>query len=213
MSLLLGLASLTTTGMVVVSGGTSVQAHQQIHEVQTQPKHHKVTKVTVQPGDNLSVIAGKYKTSWRRVYDANKTIKNPDVINPGDKLRIPDKKEKIKHRPLPGAQSLSSAAANAPAPQPATVSHTVPVQHYTTVVNAGIWDQLAACESGGNWSINTGNGFYGGLQFTLATWLSVGGTGYPNQASREEQIARAQILQARSGWGNWPACASKLGLL
>jgi hypothetical protein len=76
-----------------------------------------------------------------------------------------------------------------------------------------VWDRLAQCESGGNWSINTGNGYYGGLQFTLSTWRSLGGSGYPNQASRSEQIARAQALQARSGWGQWPACAAKLGLL
>ena len=75
-----------------------------------------------------------------------------------------------------------------------------------------VWDRLAQCESGGNWAANTGNGFYGGLQFTLGTWQAVGGSGYPNQASREEQIARAEVLLARSGWGSWPACSARLGL-
>lgn len=213
MSLLLGLASLTTTGMVLVSGGPSVQTHQQVHKVQTQPKQPKITKVTVQPGDNLTKIAGKYQTTWRRVYDANKIIKDPDIINPGDSLRIPEKKEKLKHRALPDEQPVASSPTVEPTYHQAAVSYAVPVHHYSAPLTTGIWDKLAMCESGGNWSINTGNGFYGGLQFTLATWLSVGGTGYPNQASREEQIARAQILQARSGWGNWPACASQLGLL
>jgi len=69
-----------------------------------------------------------------------------------------------------------------------------------------VWDKIARCESGGNWSINTGNGYYGGLQFSAATWHSVGGTGLPNQHTREEQIKRAKILQARSGWGQW-GCA------
>ena len=69
-----------------------------------------------------------------------------------------------------------------------------------------VWDKIAQCESGGNWSINTGNGYYGGLQFSLATWQSVGGPGYPHQQSRETQIKYAKILQARSGWGQW-GCA------
>ena len=74
------------------------------------------------------------------------------------------------------------------------------------------WDALAQCESGGNWSINTGNGYYGGLQFSASTWRSVGGTGLPHQHSREEQIKRGQILQARAGWGQWPHCSAQLGL-
>jgi hypothetical protein len=75
------------------------------------------------------------------------------------------------------------------------------------------WDALADCESGGNWQINTGNGYYGGLQFSLGTWQSVGGTGLPSDASRETQILMGQRLQARSGWGSWPACSRRLGFL
>ncbi|MDP3892303.1 resuscitation-promoting factor [Nocardioides sp.] len=75
-----------------------------------------------------------------------------------------------------------------------------------------VWDRLAQCESGGNWSINTGNGYYGGLQFSASTWRSVGGSGLPHQHSRAEQIKRGQILQQRAGWGQWPHCSSKLGL-
>ena len=75
-----------------------------------------------------------------------------------------------------------------------------------------VWDELAECESGGNWAINTGNGYYGGLQFTLETWQGYGGTGYPHEASREEQIAVAERVQNAQGWGAWPACAAELGL-
>ena len=75
-----------------------------------------------------------------------------------------------------------------------------------------MWDKIAQCESGGNWSINTGNGFYGGLQFTLSTWRAYGGSGMPHQASRAQQIAVAKKVQAAQGWGAWPACTSKLGL-
>jgi resuscitation-promoting factor RpfB len=78
--------------------------------------------------------------------------------------------------------------------------------------SGSVWDKLAECESGGNWSINTGNGYYGGLQFSLSTWRAYGGSGYPHQASREQQIAIAKKLQAAAGWGSWPACSSKLGL-
>ena len=78
--------------------------------------------------------------------------------------------------------------------------------------SGSVWDKLAKCESGGNWSINTGNGYYGGLQFSLSTWRAYGGSGMPNKASREQQIAIAKKLQADAGWGAWPACSSKLGL-
>lgn len=75
-----------------------------------------------------------------------------------------------------------------------------------------VWDRLAECESGGNWSINTGNGYYGGLQFSASSWRAVGGTGLPHQHSRETQIAFAEKLKAKQGWGAWPACSRKLGL-
>jgi hypothetical protein len=75
-----------------------------------------------------------------------------------------------------------------------------------------VWDRLAECEAGGDWSINTGNGYYGGLQFSLSSWRGVGGSGYPHEASREEQIARGERLLAVQGWGAWPACSVELGL-
>ncbi len=76
-----------------------------------------------------------------------------------------------------------------------------------------VWDQLAQCESGGNWAINTGNGYYGGLQFNLSTWQAYGGTGYPHQHSRETQIAVATRLRdANGGYGAWPHCSQQLGL-
>ena len=76
-----------------------------------------------------------------------------------------------------------------------------------------VWDALARCESGGNWAINTGNGYYGGLQFSLGTWRAYGGPGYPHQQSRETQIAIAEKLRAATGgYGSWPGCSAKLGL-
>jgi hypothetical protein len=74
------------------------------------------------------------------------------------------------------------------------------------------FERLAQCESGGNWSINTGNGYYGGLQFNLGTWRGVGMSGYPHQASKATQIAAGQKLHSQRGWSPWPACSRKLGL-
>lgn len=74
------------------------------------------------------------------------------------------------------------------------------------------WDALAQCESGGNWSTNTGNGYTGGLQFSASTWAAYGGTGSAADATREQQIAVAEQVQASQGWGAWPSCASQLGL-
>jgi len=74
------------------------------------------------------------------------------------------------------------------------------------------WDKLAQCESGGNWGANTGNGYYGGIQFDASTWHSHGGSGMPHQASRAEQIAVAERTLAEQGWNAWPACSRKMGL-
>lgn len=73
------------------------------------------------------------------------------------------------------------------------------------------WDALAQCESGGNWSINTGNGYYGGLQFSLSTWQAYGGSGNPADASRAEQIRVAENTLAGQGWGAWPSCSAQIG--
>lgn len=83
------------------------------------------------------------------------------------------------------------------------------------VADGSVWDTIAQCESTGNWAINTGNGFSGGLQFTDSTWQAFGGGEYASQAwqaSREQQIAVAQKVQAAQGWGAWPACTAKLGI-
>lgn len=84
-------------------------------------------------------------------------------------------------------------------------------------VGTNVWDRLAKCESGGNWHTNTGNGYYGGLQFSKPTWDSVASkvgvtAKYPHLASKEEQIKAATYLQKRSGWGQWPACTAAMGL-
>ena len=79
-------------------------------------------------------------------------------------------------------------------------------------VGDDVWAKLAQCESGGNPRTNTGNGFYGMYQFTLETWQSLGGTGYPHEADAATQTEMAKKLQAKAGWGQWPGCSDKLGL-
>ncbi|WP_329246840.1 LysM peptidoglycan-binding domain-containing protein [Streptomyces sp. NBC_01478] len=80
--------------------------------------------------------------------------------------------------------------------------------------DSGVWDRIAQCESGGNWHINTGNGYYGGLQFSAGTWRAYGGSAYAataDQASRSAQIAVATKVQHAQGWGAWPVCSVKAG--
>ena len=196
---LLAVASATVTG-------SSASAQTSKNKPNNKPKQSNA--VTVKAGDSLSTIGAGSNTPYTRLYDANPQVADPNVIHPGDQIRIPAPDEQLPDRPLPVV-----APAPAEAPVQATVSSTrtyaAPV---TTRAGNDVWQQLAACEAGGNWSANTGNGYYGGLQFTQSSWQAAGGSGSPDQASPEEQIARAQVLQSRSGWGNWPACSAKLGL-
>ncbi|MEV0242520.1 transglycosylase family protein [Streptomyces sp. NPDC050674] len=80
--------------------------------------------------------------------------------------------------------------------------------------DSGVWDRIAQCESGGDWHINTGNGYYGGLQFAPSTWNAYGGTAYAptaDRASRSQQIAVATKVQRAQGWGAWPTCSARAG--
>jgi Transglycosylase-like domain/LysM domain len=173
------------------------------------------SKYVVKSGDNLVKVAKAAKlSSWRPVYDLNKSIKHPDLIYPGQKLVIPAKGEKVKHRPLP-APAVYRIPSQERAPAPATTASSTQrssTQRSSVTVGGSVWDRLARCESGGNWGTNTGNGYSGGLQFTPGTWRANGGSGSAHNASRSEQIRVAQRVQASQGWGAWPACSSRLGL-
>ncbi|MDF2968194.1 MAG: rpf2 [Nocardioidaceae bacterium] len=145
---------------------------------------------------------GKQRVTIRRVIAdgdlrSRKVVDTKMVQAPVNRIEVHGTKEKPQPEPEPVSESSSSA--------PAAPS-----------VGSGVWDQLAQCESGGNWSINTGNGYYGGLQFNLATWQAMGGGAYaslPSEASREEQIAVATKLRdTNGGYGAWPACSASLGL-
>ncbi|WP_309137701.1 resuscitation-promoting factor Rpf [Micrococcus sp. HG099] len=103
-------------------------------------------------------------------------------------------------------RTTASVAAGMTLMGAAAVGFSAPAQAATEET----WDAIAFCESTNRWDINTGNGFYGGLQFTLSSWQAVGGQGYPHHASKAEQIKRAEMLQDLQGWGAWPKCAAGL---
>lgn len=197
-----------TAGVIAMLGGSPAYAQQ------AEPR-----MVTVNEGDNLSLIADAHETTFQRIFYANESIQDPDIINPGQVLRIPDADEQLTERPIPTLAPVVAAPASYVPQAQARVftQQTAPaVSTPAPAANAGVWDQLAQCEAGGNWSINTGNGYYGGLQFAPGTWTGNGGGQYAptaNQATREQQIAVAETIRTKSGgYGAWPACSAKLGL-
>jgi LysM repeat protein len=139
----------------------------------------------VLPGDTLGELASRYGQSVSSLAAAN-GISNYDVIYVGDTLEVS------------GSGVAASSVESSPAPS------------FSGGWSAD-WNAVAECESGGNWSINSGNGYYGGLQFAQSTWAGYGGTSYAptaNLASPAEQIAVAEKVLAAQGPGAWPNCFS-----
>ena len=174
--------------------------------------HHGEHGYTVRPGDTLSGIAAhEYGKSadWPAVWWANRhQVPNPGLISVGQRLRLPSRfhvRSWMVRAAMAAAPAASSSAAPASGSAPASAA-SAPVSGSAGGVN---WSAIAACESGGNWGANTGNGFYGGLQFTQQTWLGYGGGQYAssaNQATPAQQIAVAQRVLAGQGIGAWPVC-------
>jgi LysM repeat protein len=175
---------------------------------------------TVQLGDTLSRIAARHGLGWRSLYDANPKISNPDLIFVGDRLTIPSGDGSVRHRSFAGGhaslrqhhRSSSVERTSSQVRSHSSRQESSSSRHSGSVASGGVWDRLAQCESGGNWSTDTGNGFYGGLQFTQSSWSAAGGSGNPQHAGRSEQIRVAQNLQKMQGWGAWPTCSRKIGV-
>lgn len=172
---------------------------------------------TVQQGDYLAQVAGQHGIDdWRVVYAVNSDkIDNPDLLLVGQQLAIPANPAAVDV----GAVTTSTQAEPEPQPEPQASTQSSgqaeQASQASQAASNSVWDRLAQCESGGNWSINTGNGYYGGLQFHPGTWAAYGGHAYaPNAhlASRAQQIAVAERVLAGQGWGAWPACSAELGL-
>ncbi|MGW6004004.1 transglycosylase family protein [Oerskovia enterophila] len=141
------------------------------------------------------------------VEESRELVSDGVTSEPVAKIVVQGTKERPKAAPKAAAAAPKAAAA-APAPKASAPAAAAP-----STVGGDVWAALAKCESGGNPATNTGNGYYGLYQFSASTWRAMGGSGLPSDASAAEQTQRAQALQARSGWGQWPGCARKLGLL
>ena len=191
--------------------------------------YHAPASYTVRPGDSLSAIAAHAYGSgadWPAVWWANRhQVANPDVIATGQRLNLPANGQvpawmaRAALAAIPAASPAPAPVTSVSAPQadPATPVQAAPAQAAPAQAAApsssggANWSAIAACESGGNWGANTGNGFYGGLQFTEQTWLAYGGGRYAssaNQASEPQQIAVAQQVLAGQGIGAWPVCGA-----
>jgi LysM repeat protein len=181
--------------------------------------HHSPASYTIRPGDTLSQIAARTYGSaadWPALWWANRRqVPDPDLITAGQRLALPSS------HPVPpwlARAALAATAAARPAPSAraaATAAPAAPASASSTASASpgGVnWSAIAACESGGNWATNTGNGFYGGLQFTEQTWLANGGGRYAssaNLATPAQQIAVAQNVLASQGIGAWPVCGAR----
>jgi LysM repeat protein len=178
---------------------------------------HGPGSYTVRPGDTLSAIAARAYGSaagWPAIWWANRRqVPDPDMITAGQRLALPGSDQVP---PWLARAALAAAAAARPAPAaPAGAAPAAPAQASSPAPasSGGVnWSAIAACESGGNWAANTGNGFYGGLQFTEQTWLANGGGRYAssaNLATPAQQIAVAQRVVAGQGIGAWPVCGAR----
>jgi hypothetical protein len=180
--------------------------------------HHGPGNYTIRPGDTLSQIAARAYGSaadWPAVWWANRRqISDPDLITAGQRLTLPSSHQV----PLWLARAALAAAATRPGqatPTGTTAAPAAPARapSPTPASSGGVnWSAIAACESGGNWAASTGNGFYGGLQFTEQTWLGYGGGRYAssaNLATPAQQIAVAQRVLAGQGIGAWPTCGAR----
>jgi LysM repeat protein len=179
--------------------------------------HHGPSSYTIRPGDTLSQIAARAYGSaadWPAVWWANRRqVPDPDLITAGQRLALPSSRQVP---PWLARAALTAAARPAPAaPAGATAAPAAPAQAASPAPaspSGTNWSAIAACESGGNWATSTGNGFYGGLQFTEQTWLANGGGRYAssaNLATPAQQIAVAQNVLASQGIGAWPVCGTR----
>ena len=151
----------------------------------------------------------------QEIEDPNSEKGTEVVLDPGVAgERIATYRITIKNGKEVGREEIGSKTTKEAKPKVVRVGTKQPPQ--PVISDGEVWDRLAQCEAGGNWAINTGNGYYGGLQFNLSTWNANGGGQYasrPDLATREQQIAIAtKVRDGRGGYGAWPACARKLGL-
>lgn len=178
-----------------------------IHVTVTRIVHEERTDVEPVAFETETRTTGELYTDQSRVVQAGvegeRTIVSEVILIDGEEDSVTEISNEITTAPV--TKIVENGTKKRPAPAPSSGGG--------GAVGGDVWAKLAQCESGGNPSAVSASGTYHGLyQFSVATWQSVGGSGLPSQASAAEQTQRAQALQARSGWGQWPHCSSKLGL-
>jgi Transglycosylase-like domain/LysM domain len=173
---------------------------------------HGPGSYAIRPGDTLPQIAARADGSaanWPAVWWSNRRqVPDPDMITAGQRLALPSW-----HQVPPWLARAALAATAAARPVPAAPAAPAHASSPAPASSGGVnWPAIAACESGGNWAASTGNGFYGGLQFTEQTWLGYGGGRYAssaNLATPAQQIAVAQRVLAGQGISAWPVCGTR----
>jgi resuscitation-promoting factor RpfB len=185
----------------------------------------------VEPGTSAPVIDGMQLVVTRNRIE--RVTERVPLTPAARRIEDPDmnmSREVVEDPGAPGVQDVTFAVAKVNGVETGRlpVANTVVTPARDAVVRVGtkpgtevppvsegdIWDAIASCEAGGNWAINTGNGYYGGVQFDQGTWERNGGLRYASRAdlaSREEQIAVAEVTRARQGWGAWPVCSGRAG--
>lgn len=156
---------------------------------------HEATHAPTIRREDPNLAAGK-TTTVRAEKPGSRAVTYKVVRHNGRVVKKVVLSQHVYDSPVPAIISVGTK--KAPAPKPAAANY---------AGGNSVWDKIAACESGGNWAANTGNGYYGGLQFSLGTWHAYGGSGRPDQASRAQQIAIAtKVRNASGGYGAWPVC-------
>ena len=183
------------------------------------------------PGTAAPVVEGMHVQETRnRIEKVTERVPLAPVVRRIEDPEMNMSREIVEDPGYPGTQDVTFAVAKVNGVETGRlpIANTVVTPAHDAVVRVGtkpgteappvadgsLWDAVARCESGGNWAINTGNGFYGGVQFDQGTWESNGGLRYAPRAdlaTRDEQIAIAEALRARRGLAPWPVCGARAG--
>jgi uncharacterized protein YabE (DUF348 family) len=204
-----------------VAAGTVGEALQQLgYRPHGRDVVHPAVNRPLQDGDKIvfTDYSSKTKSVTGETVDAP-TVEHKDASLPVGTRKVTtpgvDGKRNVTYRltyrngDLVKREVVSQSIVKRPTAEVVTVGTKAPVSANYASGNS-VWDRIAQCESGGNWAANTGNGYYGGLQFSLSTWRANGGTGLPSEASREQQIAIAtKVRDASGGYGAWPVCGAR----
>ncbi|WP_156384166.1 resuscitation-promoting factor [Marmoricola sp. Leaf446] len=183
------------------SRGAELEDGDRVVVVKRGEKTKRVADETIQAGtvrrEDDSMPEGETKTV-REARDGVRDVTYKTTFRNGKAVRTVVVSSRVVREPVDAIVKVGTKVEPAAPSTPAA-----------SVGGGSVWDAIAACESGGNWAANTGNGYYGGLQFSLGTWQAYGGSGMPHQNSREQQIAIAErVAAAEGGYGAWPHCGA-----